>query len=362
MTVKRIGVLTAGGDCPGLNAVLRAVVKSAVTEHGIEIIGFYDGYEGLVTNKYKHLSFNDVSGIITKGGTVLGTSNTANPYRFPYKKKGKLIIEDRSKEAIKNYKELGLEALVCIGGDGSQSIAYKLYKDGINVIGVPKTIDNDLIGTDRTFGFDTAVSIVTEAIDRLHTTAESHHRVIIVEVMGRYAGWIALHSGIAGGGDIILLPEMPYEITKILQVLKDRQNKGRLFTIIVISEGAKPKGGRFSVQKIINESTDPVRLGGAGMKLADDLEKLTAKECRVVVLGHLQRGGTPTAYDRILASEFGYEAINMAVKKKFGCMVGSRGGKLVYVSLEKIAGKTKNVSKNHELVRTAKAFGVSFGV
>ncbi|MFC1512600.1 6-phosphofructokinase [bacterium] len=359
--IKKIGVLTGGGDCPGLNTVLRAVIKSASKGHNISAVGFLDGYDGLVRNKYRTLNYDDVSGILTQGGTILGTSNIANPYRFFVKRGKKFILQDRSKDAIRVYKNLKLDALVCIGGDGTLSIAYKLAKDGLNIVGVPKTIDNDLIGTDKTFGVDTAVSVATEAIDRLHSTAQSHHRVMIVELMGRYAGWISLYSGIAGGGDVILIPEIPYNMDSILKVLKQREKTGRRFTIIVAAEGAKQKGGKMFVKKMVESSTDPVRLGGIGMNLAEVIEQKSGQECRVVVLGHLQRGGSPIPSDRILASQYGYEALNMVVNKEFGNMVGLKNGRMVKIPLQKVAGKIKTVTKNHRLINMAKSIGVSFG-
>jgi ATP-dependent phosphofructokinase / diphosphate-dependent phosphofructokinase len=362
MKIKRIGILTGGGDCSGLNAVLRTFVKKAIHTHGIEVIGFLDGYEGLVKNKYKKLENKDVSGILTIGGTILGTSNVANPFKYVIQEKPKLITKDLSKQALQVYKKLKLDGLVCIGGDGTLSTAYKLLQIGMNIIGVPKTIDNDLMHTDKTFGFDTAVSVAAEAIDRLHTTAQSHHRVMIIEVMGRYAGWIALYSGVAGGGDIILIPEIPYKMEKILETLKYRERLGKKFTIIVVAEGAKPEGGKIFVSKIIESSPDPVRLGGIGIHLGEEIGKRSGKECRVVVLGHLQRGGSPVPSDRILASSYGYEALNLVLKNKFGYMVALQNNKIVPVSLSKIAGKIKPVPIDHELIQMSKGIGVSFGI
>lgn len=358
---RRIGILTGGGDCPGLNAVIRAVVKKLVLDYGIEVIGIEDGYEGLVENRYRRLAYNDVSGILTEGGTILGTSNIANPYRYPVKKKGQLLFKDYSKLAIKNAKALGMDCLVCLGGDGTLTIASKLNRDGLPVIGVPKTIDNDLLGTDITFGFDTAVSVATEGIDRVHTTAQSHHRIMIVEVMGRRAGWIALHSGIAGGGDIILIPEIPYDINIVAEKVKGRSKRGRRFSIIVVAEGAKPKGGDVVVQRIVKESTDSVRLGGIGFVLGQELEKLTEIETRTVVIGHLQRGGTPTPFDRILATRFGTEAAEMVYKKEYGKMVGIQKGTLVRVPLSKVAKGTKSIPLNHRMLQAARSIGVCFG-
>lgn len=348
---KRIAILTAGGDCPGLNAVIRAVSKKAILEYGMEVIGIEDGYEGLINNKYKTLHSNDVSGILTMGGTILGTSNTANPY-FP---------KDVSKKAIRNFKKLDAECLFCIGGDGTLNGAAKLYADGVPVIGIPKTIDNDLLGTDITFGFATAVSIAAEGIDRIHTTAQSHHRVMIVEVMGRKAGWIALYSGVAGGGDIILIPEIPYDIDVIAQKVKERNRKGKRFSIVVVAEGAKPKGGEMVVKRIVKCSPDPVRLGGVSFVLGDQIEKATGLETRAVVMGHLLRGGTPVPLDRILATELGTKAIDMMDAKEFGQMVAVRGSNLVTVPLKEVSKGFRAVPLDNPLIRSARSLGTSFG-
>ena len=292
-TRKRIAILTGGGDCPGINAVIRAVAKKAIIEHDLEVLGIEDGYHGLVNNKYRRLAYNDVSGILTLGGTILGTSKIANPYRYPVGKDKTLEFRDLSKAAIKNIKKLGVVCLVCIGGDGTLGIAHKLQRDGLNVIGVPKTIDNDIRGTDITFGFDSAVAVATEGIDRVHTTAQSHHRVMIVEVMGHHSGWLALHSGIAGGGDIILIPEIPYDIKLVAKTVKQRAKKGKRFSIVVVAEGAKPIGGEVVIQRIVKESADPIRLGGIGFVLAKQIENETGIETRTVVMGHLREAVRP---------------------------------------------------------------------
>jgi ATP-dependent phosphofructokinase / diphosphate-dependent phosphofructokinase len=361
MKNKRIAILTGGGDCPGLNAVIRAVAKKAMGE-GYEVIGIEDGYEGLVRNKMKKLSNRDVSGILTLGGTILGTSNIANPYHYAIRSgKCKLIFKDLHKTAIRNFKRLKAGALVCIGGDGTLSSAYRLNEDGIPVVGVPKTIDNDILGTDITFGFDTAVTIATEGIDRIHTTAQSHHRVMIVEVMGRDAGWIALYAGIAGGGDIILIPEIPYDINLIIRKIKDRHKKGKRFSIVVVSEGAKPKGGDVVVQRIVKESTEAVRLGGIGFVLGDQIEKLTCTETRAVVMGHLQRGGSPTPLDRVLATSLGTNAVDMIKEKKFGYMVGVKNNSFVRVALKEVAKGKRLVPLSSLLVKSARSIGTCFG-
>lgn len=362
MTRKgRIGILTGGGDCPGINSVIRAVTKKAILECGFEVIGFEYGYEGVIRNHYRRLEYDDVSGIITVGGTILGTSNTANPYRHAVRKGDRLEFEDVSQEAIANIRSIELDCLVCIGGDGTLSIAHNFFRDGIPVIGVPKTIDNDLRGTDVTFGFDSAVSVATEGVDRLHTTAQSHRRVMILEVMGRTAGWIALHAGVAGGGDIILIPEIPYHMESIVNKIMERNRKGRRFSIVVVAEGARPVGGDIVIQKIVEESTDPVRLGGIGFALGVQVEKLTGMETRVVVMGHLQRGGIPTPFDRVLATKLGAMAVDMIKKEAYGYMPGIKGDTLVEVPLEEVARGPKNVPIDNPVLKAARAVGTCFG-
>jgi phosphofructokinase-like protein len=358
---KRIAILTGGGDCPGINAVIRAVAKKAILDARMEIIGIEDGYHGLVHNRHRKLAYDDVSGILTLGGTILGTSKTANPYMYAVKRGRKLEFQDLSKTAIRNIKKLGVSCLVCIGGDGTLGIAHRLYKDGVSIVGVPKTIDNDLKGTDITFGFDSAVSVATEGIDRIHTTAESHHRIMIIEVMGHKAGWIALHSGIAGGGDIILIPEIPYDINSIVAKIRERNSRGKKFSIVVIAEGAKPKDGDIVIQRIIKESADPIRLGGIGFVLGDQIEKITGIETRAVLLGHLQRGGSPTAFDRVLATSLGTKAYDLIENEEFGNMIGVRGGKLVKVPLQKVAEGPRTIPLNHSLIRSARSVGTCFG-
>lgn len=359
--IKKIGILTGGGDCPGINAVIRAVVKTAINDYGLTVIGFKDGYYGFLENLTVKLDLNDASGILTLGGTILGTSNTDNPFRVPIKKKGEIIFQDLSEQCLKNYKKNNLDALICVGGDGTLNIAYKLFKKGLNIIGVPKTIDNDLKNTDLTFGFDSAVATATEAIDKLHSTAQSHHRIMVIEVMGRYAGWLALYAGLAGGGDIILIPEIPYDLSKICRKVEERNKRGKRFSIVVVSEGAKPKGGELVVREKIEKSTDPLRLGGIGQKVAADIAAYTNIETRVTVLGHLQRGGTPTAFDRVLSTRLGREAVVLAFKKKFGNMVSLKGQEITSVSLKDTVGDFRPVPLNSHLISCARSLGVSLG-
>jgi phosphofructokinase-like protein len=360
--IKRFGILTAGGDCPGLNAVIRAVAKTAIGDYGMQVIGIEDGYAGLIEGRYHELNWRNVSGILAEGGTILGTSNRDNPFRYAVKNaKGELEYQDVFDRVQKNFELARLEALVAIGGDGTMAITQLMIERGIKAVGIPKTIDNDLASTDVTFGFDSAVVTATEALDKLQSTAMSHHRVMIVETMGRYAGWIALYSGVAGGGDIILLPEVPYDINKVCQRLVERNQKGRRFSIVVVSEGAKPKGGEMVVRKIIKESTDPVRLGGIGQKLADDIEEQTGIDCRVTVLGHLQRGGSPTAFDRILGTRFGVKAVELLARGEFGQMAALKGLKVESVPIKEAVGQLRLVQPDSEVIKAAKSIGAVFG-
>lgn len=362
MSKRRIGLLTGGGDCPGLNAVIRAATKCAVNVYGLEVVGYIDGFRGLVENHFMQLDAKAVSGIAHRGGTILGTTNRDNPFRYLVGGTDQEpIFEDVSDRAIENLKKLGIEGLIVIGGDGSLNIAHQFYKKGVPVVGVPKTIDNDLSATEVTFGFNTAVDTATEALDRLHTTAESHHRVMILEVMGRYAGWIALHAGIAGGADVILIPEIPYDIKRIQAKIADRYIQGKKFSIIVVAEGAKPKDGEMVVQKLVPTSHDPVRLGGIGNKVAQDIEEKIGVETRVTVLGHLQRGGSPIPYDRILATRYGVAAVENFVKGNFGTMVSLRDNNIEAVPLSDAIEEIKLVPADSDLIRAAKAVGISFG-
>lgn len=357
----KIGILTGGGDCPGLNAVVRGVTKAALRK-GWEVVGFRDGYKGVVEGHFTPLDDKAVSGIIIRGGTILGTSNTANPFSYTLEPLGSVgAPKDLSGLAVKNLRKMGVKALVAIGGDGTLNIAYKFYKMGFPVVGVPKTIDNDLSATDVTFGFDSALKVATEAVDNVHTTAESHHRVMIVETMGRYAGWIALRAGIAGGGDIILLPEIPYREKDIVKAINDRRKCGKHFSIVVASEGAKPEDGEMTVSRVVAGSHDPLRLGGVSYKIASLIEKEIDVECRVVVLGHLQRGGTPTPFDRWLATGFGVSAVDLIERKRFGRMVSLHKYCCQDVTLAEAVGKLRRVTPDSPEIRIALSVGATFG-
>jgi 6-phosphofructokinase 1 len=359
--IRSIAVMTGGGDCPGLNAVIRAVVKAAINRYRLEVWGVQDGYLGLIENRMDRLGFNDVSNILTVGGTILGTSNVANPFRFAIQAGQRMQYKDVSNDCLRVLEERGIDALVCIGGDGTMATAAQFAQKGLTIMGVPKTIDNDLYGTDVTFGFDTAVTTATEAIDKVHTTASSHHRVMIVEVMGRYAGWIALHAGVAGGADVILIPEIPYEPKKVCEYVLERSRRGKRFSIVVAAEGARAKDGQMVVRKRIAGSPDPIRLGGIGPRLAEQIGACTGLECRAVILGHVQRGGTPTPYDRVLATNFGHTAIELLMKGLKNHLVVLKNGQFSSIPLRQVAGRIKTVPRNHGLVRAARAVNTCFG-
>ena len=355
---KRIGILTGGGDAPGLNAVIRAVVKSAAY-HGCKTIGLEDSFDGLIEpDRCRVLAPRDVTGILRIGGTILGTTNRGNPFAYPVETTGG--TRDYSDRCIEMFHELKLDALVVIGGDGTLSIAHQFAQRGIPLVGVPKTIDNDIVETTNTFGFDTAVAFATDAIDRLHTTAEAPHRVMVVEVMGRYAGWIALYAGVAGGADVILIPEVPFDLAKVSDRIMERDRWGARFSIVVVAEGAKPLGGKTSVMKQASAGYVE-RLGGIAASVAGQLEELTGKETRFVVLGHLQRGGAPTSFDRMLATRFGARAMELVLEGKFGTMVAFDPPDIVSVPLDRIVGRTRNVPLDFDVVRTARAMGISLG-
>lgn len=357
-TLKQIGVLTGGGDAPGLNAVIRAVVKSAYNS-GVSVVGLEDSFDGLIyPEKSRPLTPRDVTGILRLGGTILGTVNRGDPFHEPIvTPDGTYIYADRVMEMFERMK---LDALVCIGGDGTLAISHEFYKKGIPLVGVPKTIDNDIYGTTSCFGFDTAVSFATDAIDRLHTTAEAHKRIIVVEVMGRYAGWIALHAGVAGGADVILIPEIPYDFDKVAECIRARDKWGARFSIVVVAEGARPKGGNMSVMEAAHDG-QAERLGGAAMLCAQELEPRAGKQTRYVVLGHLQRGGAPTSFDRTLATRFGGKAVELLLNGQFGKMVANHPPDIVPIPLGEVVGRIKTVPLESDLVKTARSLGVSFG-
>jgi len=360
--VKRLGILTGGGDCPGLNAVIRAVAKTAFFRYGIEVLGIMDGFGGLIENRCSLLHDRDVSGILHRGGTILGTTNRDNPFRYPVgEKDGQTIWGDVSDRAIANLREMGVDVLIVVGGDGSLHIAHELYKKGVPAIGIPKSIDNDLSATDFTFGFDTALNTATDAIDKLHTTAESHHRVMILEVMGRNAGWIALHSGLAGGADVILIPEIPFTYDAVCAKIGVRLRAGKKFSIMVVAEGAELPGGELVYQDKVEGNPLLDKLGGVAGVVARVIQQKCGVETRVTVLGHLQRGGTPTPFDRILGTRFGVKAVELAMNGEFGKMACLHGGIVDSVPLKAAVSELKRVDPHGELVCAAKSVGISFG-
>lgn len=339
----KVGILSGGGDAPGINAVIRAVVRKGIQHYGYEIFGIRDGWHGPLEGEFFPLDLETISGILPRGGSILGNSRT-NPFKH----------EDGPDRILKNTREAGIEAIVVIGGEDTIGVTYKMSELGLKCVGVPKTIDNDLAGTDYTFGFHTAVSIATKALDRLHTTAEAHHRVMILEVMGRYTGWIALGAGLAGGADAILIPEKPFDTDEVCRYIKSRQERGRYFSTIVVAEGAKPKGGAEIVYGKGVDEFGHVRFGGVGYYIGKEIEKQTDIETRVVVLGHIQRGGSPIAFDRILATRYGVAATDLVHKEEYGRMVALRGNKIISVPLEDVAGKRKTVDL--ELYNMARIF------
>lgn len=342
--MKKIGLLTGGGDCPGLNAVIRAVVKRSIGTYNLEVLGIREGWKGLVLGTVEPLTNFAVTGILHRGGTILGTSRT-NPYKSS---------EDLQR-TLNNIKRFGIDAVIAVGGEDTLSVAWRLYQDyHLNIVGVPKTIDNDLLGSDYTFGFDTAVHIATEAIDRLHTTAESHHRIMVVEVMGRHTGWIATLAGMAGGADCILIPERTMSIEEVAETIKKRHRTGKTFSIVVVAEGFMPQGMDVKYEKEKTDDFDHIRLGGIGNLIGHKLEELTNIDTRVTILGHVQRGGTPTAYDRVLATRFGVKAVDMVVAGEYGKMAALKGIDIVPMSLEEVIKGRKSV--NMELYDIAQVF------
>jgi len=362
--IKRIGVLTGGGDCPGLNAVIRAVTKTAIWQHGIEVVGIEDGFQGLIEDRVRPLSARDASGILTRGGTILGSNNRCNPRRYCVRVDPATgpVWENVTGQCVDTARRHGIDAIIVIGGDGTMASAAPLVEAGVNIIGVPKTIDNDIVGTEITFGFLTAVNTATEALDKLHSTADSHHRVMVCEVMGRNAGWIALTAGVASGSDIILLPEIPFDLDHLAENIRFRMRKGGPgFAIIVAAEGARPREGQQIVDRVDPTSPDPIRLGGIGRWVADEIAARTGIETRSSALGHIQRGGGPIPADRILATHFGYHSIKILMEGKRGRMVVRQGNVFGDVDLLFAAGKQRLVPPHHPLIEAARAIGTGFG-
>ena len=359
---KRIGILTGGGDCPGLNAVIRAAVKHGVTDLGWEMVGIHDSFNGLLTTPFEvtHLVRDSVRGILSKGGTILGTTNRGDPFAFPMRSHdGTVTMVDRSAELLEAARILEIDGFICIGGDGTMRIAHRLAQHGVKVVGVPKTIDNDIEATDVTFGFNTAVQVAVDAIDRLHSTAESHDRVMVVEVMGRDCGWIALQSGMSGGADVILIPEIPYDIQRVCDKVRRRQAAGRFFSIVVVAEGAAENGGEASY---VGETVGGMaRLGGISHRVAEAIHERTDLDTRVTVLGHLLRGGTPSAYDRLLATRFGSAAVRLVEEDGWGRMVALHGNAISSVPMAEAIARLKRVDPQGEIVETGRALGIEFG-
>src|SRR5271155_5769310 len=350
--IRCIGINTGGGDAPGLNAVIRAATKAAIIKYGWKVIGIPDGFDGLICpEKSFELTLKHISGILPRGGTILGTTNRGDPFHYKTIENGKEVSRDISEQIIANAAKLGIDAIITIGGDGSQKIGYELFKKGMKIVGVPKTIDNDLSATEVTFGFDTALHTVTDAIDKIHTTAESHHRVMVVEVMGRDCGWVALEAGIAGGADVILIPEIPFTIDHVCRHIAEREKIGKDFTIIVMAEGIK----------LPPELKENRRMGSVGSLIGGAIAQGSGKEVRVSVLGHIQRGGSPSPFDRILATRFGVAAVDLIAAGGFGMMVALHGDSIISVDVSHAIGHLKSVTPNGEIVRTARAIGIGFG-
>ena len=376
--IKKVAILANGGDVSGFNAVIRGIVKTA-ENNGVECYGFIEGYRGLLKNEYIKLdSATTASGILHKGGSIIGSSTNANVFNYKVEENGQVVYKDLSDVCVENVKKDGFDCIFTLGGDGTQKSARDFSLKGINVIGIPKTIDNDVACTEITFGYNTAVSVATEAIDRLHSTGETHHRIMVLEVMGRYAGWIALESAIAGGADIALIPEVPYDINIAAKKVEQRKAMGKSFSVVVVAEGAMPKGGTITVENVRNNGTgvDNTKLGGIGDRVAKQLEELTGLEARNTTLGYMQRGGTPTAFDRVLSTKYGAKAMELALEEKFGVLTVIKNGRLDYVSLEDVVGNNKaigavsgntaesnirKVTRDHDLFKTAKGIGICFG-
>ena len=379
--LKKVGILANGGDVSGFNAVIRAIVKTA-ENHGVECYGIVDGYNGLLKKDFEKLSTaadGEAAGILPKGGSIIGSSTNANIFNYKIvNEDGSVEYKDLSDQAIANIKEFGFDCIFTLGGDGTQKSARDFATKGVNIIGVPKTIDNDVACTEITFGYNTAVSVAMEALDRLHTTGETHHRIMVLEVMGRYAGWIALESAIAGGADVALIPEIPYDINKVATKIENRKKRGKNFSIVVVAEGAKPKDGEMVVQNVRDNGAgvDNTKLGGVGQVVAKQLEELTGLEARNTTLGYMQRGGTPTAFDRVLSTKYGSKAMELALEGKFGTLTVIKNGKLDSVPLEDVVGNNtkigavsgnteesnlRKVTMDHDLVKTARNIGINLG-
>ena len=352
MSRDRIGLLTGGGDCPGLNAVIRAVTKTAVHRFGMEVIGFLDGFRGLVEDETVSLTYDAVSNLLSQGGTILGTSGRETYFGVAAGSRMKPSKGNRFKDALRVFRKHRLRGIICVGGDGSLRVAHHLHRRGIPMIGVPKTIDNDVPNTDLSFGFNSACTVATDAVDRLRTTAASHHRAMVLEVMGRHAGWIALESGLAGGGDVILIPEIPFSTDAVCEVVRQRHRRGRRFSIIVAAEGTHPRGKKEGWA---------ASSGGVGITLSGEIQRRTGLECRATVLGYLQRGGTPTFFDRVLATRFGHAAAGLASRNSYGKMVCLRRGALAAAELRRALGPARRVPLSSPLVAAARAVGTSFG-
>ena len=376
--IKKVAILANGGDVSGFNAVIRGIVKTA-EQNGVECYGFIEGYRGLLENNFIKLdSSNSASGILHKGGSIIGSSTNANVFNYKVVEDGQVVYKDLSDVCVENVKKDGFDCVFTLGGDGTQKSARDFSLKGINVIGIPKTIDNDVACTEITFGYNTAVSVATEALDRLHSTGETHHRIMVLEVMGRYAGWIALESAIAGGADVALIPEVPYDINIAAKKIEERKQQGKCFSVVVVAEGAIPQGGSITVENVRNNGAgvDNTKLGGIGDRVAKQLEELTGLEARNTTLGYMQRGGTPTAFDRVLSTKYGAKAMELALEEKFGVLTVIKNGKLDYVSLEDVVGNNKKigavsgntaesnirkVTRDHDLFKTAKDIGICLG-
>ena len=376
--IKKVAILANGGDVSGFNAVIRGIVKTA-EQNGVECYGFIDGYNGLLKNEYIRLDNTPTaSGILHRGGSIIGSSTNANVFNYKVEENGQTVYKDLSEQCLENAKKDGFDCIFTLGGDGTQKSARDFFVRGLNVIGVPKTIDNDVACTDITFGYNTAVSVAMEALDRLHTTGETHHRIMVLEVMGRYAGWIALESAIAGGADVALIPEIPYDINKAVEKINQRIRDGKRFSVVVVAEGAMPKDGGLTIEGIRNngKGVDNTKLGGIGNRVAKELEELTGLEARNTTLGYMQRGGTPTAFDRVLSTKYGAKAMELAIQGEFGVLAVIKDGKLDSVPLECVVGENKEigavsgntkesnirkVTMDHDLVKTARNIGISLG-